>query len=1507
MRGFTARLLATTAIPTIVAINLPNAAWATCAPDPAGANNVTVTCDAATEDTDGFNSGAFTGLTVNIDNGGIVTNSTAAPAISLSDGTVNAGQGSQIGGNTAGVPAAANTDGINIAGVGNVTIQTGGTVTGVAGSGINIGGAGNVSVQAGSTITGLNGAGIGIVGDGTVNILGGATITGTNAAAINVGGVGSLSIGTATLSSTNANGIGVASGTINSDANITVTGDNTVLAPIAGIRNPNGNVTTTSGAGTIDVTLSSNPFGSRRDIYTGYTGGPAAIGIFGGTGSNTTVNGINNSNAVNVTATGNDNVAIGLEGSGDTRLQNFGQITVSETGTGGIAIGMNASTDGMLNATGAQIQVTLNQGSLPGGQVAPNANQGANGTAIGMRIFNAPGVTPPVAINDNSGTIGVTLNGNNALGAGIAIDSSSANFTNAQAITVTDAGLNNTLFGIRGTPVTGTNNLTITNSTTGTITLNAASGSSATGISVGGAASAVNDGNIAINALATTSSAIGVDLTSSGTFTNSSTGSIQITGGSTVIGARVNSTIAQQAFVNDGSVQVSGTNAIGVDIGLGTAINNGQIDATGGIGVRINPLLGATQGPIFTNSATGSINATGTALLTLNTSGFGSPVLDNAGSISSSNNNLTAGAVVIAHGDSIVNQATGSITATGTGSNAIVIGGTTQPAATSIVSNAGTISAGLNAIVGTANAEQVDNTGTATITGNLSLGGGNDIISNAAGASINGNVDVGDGNNSVTSDGTISGDVIAGAGNDTLANTGTIGGGGTGNVTLGDGTNTLTNLGVSSTIAGVVTLGSGNDTVTNEGTINGNMTFGGGTNTLNNSTASASIGGNVTFGAGNDTVTNLGNITGIVSLGNGANTFTNSGTTGADVTGGTGNDTITNTGTIGGNIILTGGNNTLMNNSNAAVIGGNVTFGAGDDAVTNVGQIQGNVDGGGGTNTFTVLDGSIVNGNVTNFSNVVFQDGGTAQFNGTTSFQTTTINNAVNLITNLSVATMSIAPTGTLSGGAAITGNVINAGVLSPGDSTVGGAANTMTITGNYTQSSTGRMVIDFQGGNSDVINISGTATVAGELDFNVILSASPIPVGSTYTVLTAAGGINGAFSSINTSSTKFFTISYLQSATDIQVTLNRSSFVLPAFNSNQRAVAQALNVLTTASVGTASQVVQTLTFTEKTQAAPVIDQLIPEAALNLATPALVTRRAFLGAIADNARASGPNDEREGHWWSWASGFGQVADISGGSGDKSYGFSTGGIVTGASYGLSDTSAMGFVVGASTSDINVSLQPGNNRHRSVDGALYGAYIDGPVSATATASFGYDRFLTDRSINTGFAAVQASGKIGGYTTAGRLEGAYALDMGEFTLSPYVAAQVMNFHHGAYDETGAGTIGLRIAAENVTSIRSTLGLAAEKSVDLGSAGEVTLHLGAAWEREFGDRILSSKAAFLAAPSQSFTITGITQDKDTANVVGGLTAALTGNVNVSLRYEGNLGATETVNRGRADLTWRW
>ena len=1745
MRGFTAKLLATTALPSFAILLAPSLAFAVCTPNPATANNQSITCDSTTDETGGFSGSTFTGLTVNVQSNAGVTNTTAAPAISMLDGTVNVNNSATVGGTTGLGAVGINTLGIDITNAGTVTVQNNGVVTGLSGAGISIGGAGTVDVLAGGTVVGTNGAGVSVGGAATVTVGNGAAVT-----------------------SSNASGVIVGSGTVNSDGDISVTGDNTVVAPIAGIQDPNGDITTT-GNGTIAVNLTDAIAGTAgRDIYSGYTGSAAAIGIDAGLTGNTTVNTVNNASQIDVTSNGTNGVAIGIEGSGTTQLENFDTngMTVTQTGAGGIAIGMNGSTDGAVNGLNTSITVNLNQ-TTAAGWTAPNANQGQNGTAIGIRIANGTGITPPASENLNDGAIAVNLNGSQGLGIGVALDSATQNFrmSSTGTIDVTGTGSNNTLFGIRGTPISGTNNLTITND--GAITLTAQTGSAATGISAGGDASVVNDtnGTIDVIAAASSSSAIGVDINDAaagtGTFVNN--GAITTSGGVTSIGVRVNGSVVQQNFTNNGTIDVTGTSAIGVDLGLGTAVNTGSITSTGGIGVRIDPQLTSATGPIFTNALNASITATGTAFQSISSGGYGNPLLDNAGTINSSNNSTNT--VTITHGDNILNRSTGTISASGNTSNAIVISGPEFVGGKSVITNAGDITASLDAIVGTAFDEDVANTGTITgnlnlgdgtntvtssgdITGDVTTGSGNDTItstaaitgsvnmgdgtnslsSTGAAASIGvdvtfgtgddtfttdnqvgGNVDMGAGNNTltattansqiggnatfgdgndtftteggvggnvamgngtnsltssnsigggvtfgtgddtftnsldvansvvfgdgtnvfhdntansavggdvtfgvgddtVTNDGQISGsvtmgagtnslsnsstgqigtNVTAGVGDDTVHNSGTIGG----NVDLSDGTNILTNDDPNnSNIGGLVSFGAGNDTFTNAGTVGSSVAFGAGTNTWDNSTATSNIGGDVTFGAGDDTGNNTGSVGGSVIFGDGTNSFTNAATgsvgtnvtfgagadtftnsfdvgntvdlgggnntfhnnttnssVGTDVIAGAGNDTVTNDGAIGGNVNLGGGTNTFSNtnatsnvggnlttgagddtvtnlgtngiggavslgdgtntltNGLNATIGGDVTFGSGDDSLTNLGTISGNVDGGGGNNIFTAGANSTVGGNVTNFNQLIIQGNGNIQFSNVPTFQSTTIGSTINLISDMAVANTTVTSAGTLTGNAILTGNVTNNGTISPGDTSTNTLVGSIGVVGTFTQSSGGHMIIEFAGNNSDTVDVTGSAQLAGTLDLNVVLTETGISPGSTYTILSTTGGITGQFSTINTTTTKFFDIAYTQGTNTIQVTLNPTSFVLPVYNSNQRAVAQALTILQTASVGTASVFVNNLLFTDKTEAAQAIDQLIPQAALNMATPALVTHRAFLGSIAEKAREYGPDYDREGHWWAWASGFGQFGDVS--SGGSSYGFSTGGVVSGATYGVNENTALGFVVGASRSDINVDFQPGNNNHRSIDAGLYGAYMDGPLSATATASFGYDRFETDRRINTGPAIEQAAGRVGGYIMASRFESAYALDAGFATVSPYLAGQVMSFHHGAYDETGAGTIGLHIAGERVTSVRSTLGFSAERTVEFGSGAEITFHAGAAWEREFGDRILSSRAAFLAAPTDTFEVTGITQDRNTANVVGGFKAALTHGVDLALRYEGNVGKTETVNRARADLTWRW
>jgi autotransporter-associated beta strand protein len=125
----------------------------------------------------------------------------------------------------------------------------------------------------------------------------------------------------------------------------------------------------------------------------------------------------------------------------------------------------------------------------------------------------------------------------------------------------------------------------------------------------------------------------------------------------------------------------------------------------------------------------------------------------------------------------------------------------------------------------------------------------------------------------------------------------------------------------------------------------------------------------------------------------------------------------------------------------------------------------------------------------------------------------------------------------TLEGNGTITGNVTNAGTLAPGevafaqnlDSLPSGAkaspldavmqapgdlVGTLTINGNYAQTSTGVLEIEFDGnGGIDQLVVNGTAALDGTLRFIALNNAE----GQGGTFLTASGGVSGTFANVET------------------------------------------------------------------------------------------------------------------------------------------------------------------------------------------------------------------------------------------------------------------------------------------------------------------------------------------------------------------------------------------------------
>src|SRR5262249_55750208 len=115
-----------------------------------------------------------------------------------------------------------------------------------------------------------------------------------------------------------------------------------------------------------------------------------------------------------------------------------------------------------------------------------------------------------------------------------------------------------------------------------------------------------------------------------------------------------------------------------------------------------------------------------------------------------------------------------------------------------------------------------------------------------------------------------------------------------------------------------------------------------------------------------------------------------------------------------------------------------------------------------------------------------------------------------------------VVTTGTLRGPGTITGNVTmnSNSTLAPtnANSTFGQgipAANTMTVNGNVAFNQTSIFQVHANAdGSSDKLAVGGTATLAGAVQ--VLASGAFAPL-TTYTILTATGGVTGSFGSVST------------------------------------------------------------------------------------------------------------------------------------------------------------------------------------------------------------------------------------------------------------------------------------------------------------------------------------------------------------------------------------------------------
>ena len=321
------------------------------------------------------------------------------------------------------------------------------------------------------------------------------------------------------------------------------------------------------------------------------------------------------------------------------------------------------------------------------------------------------------------------------------------------------------------------------------------------------------------------------------------------------------------------------------------------------------------------------------------------------------------------------------------------------------------------------------------------------------------------------------------------------------------------------------------------------------------------VGGSVTASAG----------TGVLSSGSGDSVTVNTGGSVSGVTGvqftDTGTTSLTNSGTITG----TGTNAILFSGSsadtftNSGTVNGNVSLGGGNDlAILNTGStITGTMNAGSGTDTLRLAGagtGSLDLSKATNFEIGQKIDAGTWTLTGTGTISTsTTISGGVLSVNGqLTSPTVTVANGGTLGGTGTIIGNVTVNGNIAPGNS-----IGTLNVTGPFTQATGSTYTVELNTATSDLINVTGSATIQPGTAVSVFPAPGLYTLGHRYTILTASGGVTGQYTTL-TDNAPFVAFQLNSDAHDIflDVILSGLPFQQIAQTRNQIAAAGGLQSL---------------------------------------------------------------------------------------------------------------------------------------------------------------------------------------------------------------------------------------------------------------------------------------------------------------------------------------------------------
>jgi len=277
-------------------------------------------------------------------------------------------------------------------------------------------------------------------------------------------------------------------------------------------------------------------------------------------------------------------------------------------------------------------------------------------------------------------------------------------------------------------------------------------------------------------------------------------------------------------------------------------------------------------------------------------------------------------------------------------------------------------------------------------------------------------------------------------------------------------------------------------------------------------------------------------------------------------------------------------------------------------------------------------------------------------------------------------------------------------------------------------------------------------------------------------------------------------------------------------------------------------------------------------------------------------------------WTAWGAAYGGSSNTNGDPaviGSTSFTAQTYGFAAGMDRHISPDLVAGFALAGGGTHWDLAQAMGGGRSDAFQVGAYATKYFGPAYVAADIAFANHWMTTSR---TAFAGDQLTANFNAQSYGGRIEAGYRYALpATWSVTPYGALQVQNFHTPQYSETDltGGGFGLTYNAMSAYDTRGELGARFDEPTTLYGM-PLTLRARLAWAHDWVDGP-ALQAVFETLPGANFIVNGAAVAKNSALTTAGAELHLTQAWSLLTKFDGEFAKGSQTYAGTGTLRYVW